>query len=132
MDNAKHVRIYCGEAGESHFEDLDTELVFMDFAPPAAPLAVAPFLTGGMMQWMGAPTEWEDDTPHPVPMRSVFVTTQGEYEVTASDGDIRKFPAGAVLLLEDTWGKGHQTKITSEIDAVVLIVSVADSETLGR
>ena len=129
MDTAKYVRIYCDDAGESHFEDMDTELVFMDFAPPAAPLAVAPFLTGGTMQWLGAPSEWEDDTPHPVPRRTVMAITQGEVEIMVSDGDVRTFPAGAVFLIEDTWGKGHQTKITSDIDVIALIVALADQET---
>ena len=81
------------------------------------------------MQWLGAPVGWEGEVPHPVPKRSVFVTTQGEYEVTASDGDVRKFPAGAVLILEDTWGVGHRTSIISDVDVVVMIVALADPET---
>ena len=132
MINTKHVRIYTDETGESHFEDLDTELVFMDFAPPAAPVAIAPFLTGGMMQWLSAPLGWEGDAPHPVAKRSLFITTQGEYEVTASDGDVRKFREGSVFLLEDTWGKGHQTKITGDIDMILVAVTLTDPETLGR
>tara|TARA_B100001964_G_C14042229_1_gene513176 strand:- start:51 stop:449 length:399 start_codon:yes stop_codon:yes gene_type:complete len=129
MDNAKHVRIFCDDIGESHFEDMETELIFMDFAPPAAPLAIAPLLPATKIQWMGAPTGWEGDEPHPVPSRSVFVVTQGEFVVSASDGDTRTFSAGSVLLLEDTWGKGHRTWVTSDIDGVVLVVSLADSET---
>ena len=131
MDNAKYVRIYTDEAGESHFEDLETELIFMDFAPPAAPLPIAPFLASAEIQWLGVPLEWEGDVPHPVANRSVFVTTQGEYEVTASDGDVRRFPAGAAFLLEDTWGKGHRTAVTSDVDAVILVITVAETETTG-
>ena len=131
MDRAKYVRIYTDESGESHFEDMETELVFMDFAPPAAPLAIAPFLPSVKIQWLGAPLGWAGDVPHPVPVRSVFVTTQGEYEVTASDGDVRRFPAGAALLLEDTWGKGHRTRNTSDIDFVIMIVAVDEPETTG-
>jgi len=131
MDKAEYVRIYTDEAGESHFEDLETELIFMDFAPPEAPLAIAPFLHSAKIQWLGAPLGWGGGVAHPVPTRSVFVTTQGEYEVTASDGDVRRFPAGAVLLLEDTWGKGHRTTVTSDIDVVALVISVAESETVS-
>jgi len=32
---------------------------------------------------------------------------------TDEDGETRTFTAGAVLLLEDTTGKGHQTRVTS-------------------
>ena len=42
MQVAKYVRMYADEDGESHFEDIETELQPMDFAPPAAPLNVAP------------------------------------------------------------------------------------------
>jgi hypothetical protein len=117
--------------GDSHFEDMETELVFMEFAPPAAPLAIAPFLPAAKIQWLGAPIGWEGDEPHPVPARSVFVTTQGEYIVIANDGDVRNFPVGSVLLLEDTWGAGHQTSNIGDIDVVALIVSVPDPETSG-
>ena len=55
MDRAKYVRIYTDEAGESHFEDLETELIFMEFAPPEAPLATAPFLPSAKIEWLGAP-----------------------------------------------------------------------------
>ena len=84
MENAKYVRIYTDKNGESHFEDVETELIFMDFAPPAAPLAVAPFVPAATIRWLGAPVGWEGDVPHPVPTKGVFVTTAGEYEITAS------------------------------------------------
>ena len=129
MDKAKYVRIYTDEAGESHFEDLETELIFTDFAPPAPPMAVAPFLPSEKMQWLGAPRGWPGDVPHPVPTRGVFVVTQGEVEVTTSDGDVRRFTAGTVVLSEDTWGKGHRSVVTSDIDVVILVISVAESET---
>ena len=117
--------------GDSHFEDMETELVFMEFVPPAAPLAIARFLPAAKIQWLGAPIGWEGDEPHPFPARSVFVTTQGEYIVIANDGDVRNFPVGSVLLLEDTWGAGHQTSNIGDIDVVALIVSVPDPETSG-
>ena len=72
MENANYVRIYADENGESRFEDLETELIFMDLAPPAAPLAVAPFVPATTIQWLGAPVGWEGDLPHPVPTKSVF------------------------------------------------------------
>jgi len=58
--------------------------------------------------------------------RQLFCTLRGEYEVTTSDGTTRRFPAGSLLLLEDTTGKGHATRITSEEDALVVAVALAD------
>jgi hypothetical protein len=45
------------------------------------------------------------------PGRQIMCVLQGEVEATASDGETRRFPPGAVLLLEDTIGKGHATRV---------------------
>ncbi len=131
MENAKYVRIYADESGESHFEDMETELTFGDFAPPAAPLARGPFLPAAQMQWLAAPTGWPSDVPHPPPNRLVFVVTQGELELTTSDGEARRFPIGAVVLLEDTSGKGHRSEVTSDVDVLALVITVAEAETVS-
>jgi hypothetical protein len=72
---------------------------------------------------VGAPIGWGGETPHPSPQRQFFCTMQGEYEVTASDGTARRFPPGSLLLVDDTKGKGHSTRVISE--AAVLIFGVA-------
>jgi hypothetical protein len=41
---------------------------------------------------------------------------------------VRRFAAGSVLLLEDSWGKGHATRIISEDDVLFFGVVLADSE----
>ena len=128
MQRARYTRLYADEGGESRFEELEMELAPVDFAPPAAPLNIALFLTTTQSLWVGAPAGWPGEAPHPSPQRQVFVTTQGEYEITASDGTVRRFREGAVLLLEDTWGKGHSTRIVGNDEALVFAVVLADSE----
>jgi hypothetical protein len=54
----------------------------------------------------------------------IFVSVQGEYQITATDGEKRKFPKGSVLLIENTTGKGHSTKVMSAEDAIVLAVEL--------
>lgn len=129
MQLAKYVRLYADEFGESHFEDLEVALVPVDFAPPAAPLNIAQFRPTAQSLFVGAPPGWGGETSHPTPRRQIFCVLQGEYEVTASDGGVRRFPAGSVLLLEDTWGKGHSTRITGQVDALIFGVALADSQT---
>jgi hypothetical protein len=51
----------------------------------------------------------------------------GTVEVTASDGESRRFGPGSLVLLEDTHGKGHSTQILDE-DAVMLVTRLADVE----
>jgi|SRR5262245_15718402 hypothetical protein len=129
MQRAKYIRLYADENGESHFEDLEMVLVPVDFAPPAAPLHIAQFRPTARSLWVGAPAGWAGETPHPAPQRLIFCLLQGEYEVTASDGSVRSFPTGSVLLLEDTWGKGHSTRITSPENVLIFSVVLADSPT---
>lgn len=127
MQQATYVRLYADEKGESHFEELEVSLAPVDFAPPAEPLNIAQFFPAVQSLWVGASHGWGGEVPHPSPRRQVFCTMQGEYQVTASDGSVRLFPMGSVLLLEDTTGKGHSTRIISSEDALVFAVVLADS-----
>lgn len=73
---------------------------------------------------MGAVPTWKGDVPHPAPRRMAFVTVQGEYQITATDGETRKFPPGSVLLIEDTTGAGHKTRNVSAGDTIVLAIAL--------
>jgi hypothetical protein len=128
IPKAKYVRLYVDERGESHFQDLEMELLPVDFAPPAGPMNIAEFLPTTQSRWVGAPVGWAGDIPHPVPQRQVFVVSQGEFEVTASDGSARDFRPGDVLLIEDTWGKGRSTRVIGNKSSLVFAVVLADSE----
>ena len=128
MKRATYTRLYADDSGESHFEELEVALAPADFAPPAAPLNIAQFLTTAESLWIGAPAGWAGETPHPVPRRQVFFVAQGDCEVTASDGDTRRFPPGSVLLIEDTYGKGHSTHVIGEEGLLVLAVVLDDSQ----
>lgn len=127
MQQARYIRLYADEQGESHFEDMEIALEPVDFAPPAAPLNIAQFLPTAQSLWVGAPVGWQGEAPHPSPRRQIFCTVQGEYQVMASDGTVRQVPPGTVLFLEDTWGKGHSTRIISKDDVVIFGVVLADS-----
>jgi hypothetical protein len=122
---ATYVRLFSDEMGESHFQDLEVSLEPQDFSPPAAPLHIAPFLETARSLWVGAPPDWGGETPHASPQRQLFCLLEGTYEVTASDGEIRRFTPGSVLLLEDTSGKGHSTRIVGDTDALLFAVALA-------
>ena len=79
--------------------------------------------------WLGAAADWEGHTAHPTPRRQILVTVQGEYEVTAGNGTKRRFPVGSVVLVEDTTGSGHSTKITSAGEALVFAVGLPSEDT---
>jgi len=122
------VRLYADERGESHFADIEVDLEPADFAPPAPPLHVAalfPALRAGLVR---APVDWDGTIPHPSPHRQLMCTLRGAYEVTVSDGSVRCFPAGSLLLLEDTTGTGHTTRIVGAEELLVMTVILGDEE----
>ena len=127
MQQAKYIRLYSDEAGESHFEDLEVDLIPLDFAPPAAPLNIAQFLPVAQSFWVGAAPDWEGVVAHPSPRRQIFCTLRGSYQVAASDGSVRHVDTGDILLLEDTSGKGHSTQVTSSSELLIFAVTLADS-----
>jgi quercetin dioxygenase-like cupin family protein len=61
---------------------------------------------------------------HPAPARQFLVVLEGEFEVSASDGETRRFGAGSVLLVEDTTGKGHMTRALGEADASTAVLQI--------
>jgi hypothetical protein len=126
MQVTSYVRIFADDRGESHFIDVDVSLAPVNFAPPAAPLNVASLFPASGCFLVGGPHDWGGDVPHPSPRRQLICVLQGEFDATASDGETRRFPPGAVLLLEDTTGKGHATRVVGASPFVILGVALAD------
>jgi hypothetical protein len=46
--------------------------------------------------------------------RQFILLLDGEIEITTSLGEVRRFFGGDILLVEDTYGKGHKTRQISE------------------
>ena len=120
-----YTRLYSDEQGESHFEDIEIDLTLTDYAPPAPPLELSSFTPATQFGFMNAPAGWSSDW-HPTSARNIFFVLSGEWEVAASDGESRRFPAGFVLLVEDTTGKGHSSRVVSETDSLAAMVQLGD------
>jgi hypothetical protein len=118
-----YTHLYSDESGESHFEDIEIDLTLTDYAPPAPPLSLSAFLPASQFGFMNAPAGWASDW-HPSPARNLFLVISGEWEVTASDGESRRFGPGSVLLVEDTGGKGHSSRVVSEADSLAAMVQL--------
>ena len=97
------VRMYSGDDGQSHFEDLD-----IDTWPAVWELNFASadikFARRGEL---GNPffSDW-----HPEPRRQYFIVLTGQVEITVGDGTERVLNPGDVLLAEDLTGQGHQVR----------------------
>ena len=118
-----YTRLYSDEQGESHFADVEIELASSDYAPPAPPLSLSAFTNAKEIGFMQAPAGWSSDW-HPSSARNFFVVLSGEWEVTASDGETRRFGTGSVLLVEDVDGKGHRSRVVSDVDSLAVMMEL--------
>jgi len=116
----KVTRIYTGDDGESHFEDVDIEL-----------------RDGGMVGAISEPlaaksvTFRETDRDydyqwHNAPRRQfVIMLSGGGVEIEIGDGTKRRLYAGDVLLAEDTTGRGHISRAIDAEPRVSILVPLA-------
>jgi gentisate 1,2-dioxygenase len=123
-----YVRMYHDTDGESHFEDLALELKERDFAPPAAPAHVAPFLEASGTLFFAVHPGWAGETPHPSPQRQLFFILRGTVELTVSDGERRRFRQGELIFIDDTEGKGHSSHVVGGDDLVIFGAVLADQQ----
>ena len=116
-------RMYVDSDGESHFDTGQMTLTYEDYAPPAKPIAVHPLqqAEGATLLYMpkGSFEDW-----HPAPRRQFAFILKGTVEVTVTDGEVRRFEPGTIVLLEDTTGRGHTTRIVGDEDHVSVMVPV--------
>jgi quercetin dioxygenase-like cupin family protein len=121
---AAYVRLFSDDNGESHFQDIQTDLNPTEFAPGIPNLFISdPFHATEALHF-GAPSGWEADW-HVSSGRHLFAVITGEWEVSSSDGEVRRFSRGDVLLVEDTTGKGHASRVTSDEDSLALLVTLS-------
>jgi hypothetical protein len=121
----KYVRIYADQSGDSHFEDVEVAMSLTNFAPPAPPVDVSPLMSSTAVGFLAIPTGWYGP-PHPAPRRQFLFLLRGELEGVVSDGEVRHFAPGSVGLLEDTWGKGHSTRVVGTDSALLAVVQLPD------
>ncbi|HEY7466754.1 MAG TPA: hypothetical protein VIB47_08685 [Dehalococcoidia bacterium] len=113
------VRLYTGDDGESHFEEigLDYEpnlpLSERTAAQPAETIHFARHLPGYFMDW------------HPAPRRQYVVFLGGQNEITVGDGTKMVFRAGDILLAEDMGGR-HLVRVIGDEPRLSLTVPLRD------
>jgi hypothetical protein len=108
MASFNYVRLYTGDDGLSHFEDIEVPL-----APWSDASLLSETLSVTGMNFRSNVKNYDLDY-HPAPRRQFIVNLSGAVEITASDGEVRVFGPGSVMLAEDTTGKGHRSKAVSD------------------
>jgi hypothetical protein len=104
----KIIRIYASEDGESHFDDLEERgvehRINADFTRVIDAYGLS-FKEAGPQGDAPSLGDW-----HPAPQRQYVLFLAGKTEIEVSDGEKRVIQSGDVLLVEDTFGKGHRNR----------------------
>jgi quercetin dioxygenase-like cupin family protein len=120
-----YVHVYADATGASHFRDEHFEFTRGRDALSTHVLAAKGGATllrlkaGAVEDWHNAPRAW------------FLIVLQGASQVTTSDGQVRQFLPGSVVLLDDTTGKGHQTRAIGEIDHIAAVIPIDDAPVTG-
>jgi hypothetical protein len=57
-----------------------------------------------------------------------MVVLGGQVEAEVSDGEVRRFGPGDVVLVEDTEGRGHRSWVVGEDDVVFSVTQLAGDQ----
>ena len=117
-------RLYTDEKGESHFDAGYFDLKSKPYTPPTIPFSLTFKMEMNdssriLMVPAGRFLAW-----HPAPAKQYMISVKGVYEIEASDGEKKVINPGEILLLEDTSGIGHQTKVIGNEDLLVVVIPI--------
>ncbi len=93
-------RLYTGEDGQAHFEDLHV---------PAGDTETIALKTGADMTFRGFPDGSFSDW-HTAPRVQYVIVLSGQMEIGIGDGTKRMLDPGDILQVEDLTGQGHTTR----------------------
>ncbi len=125
-ERVKCLRIFADPSGETHMEDVDINLqptkIFKD--NPSFPISEN--FPASWCNICHLPAGMREVDWHNPPRRLLVLWLTGEVEFETSDGNIRRLPAGSVVLAEDTTGKGHISRHPAEGQLVVHVALAND------
>ena len=120
------VHIYSDENGESHFGKTELPFNLINYAPPSPPISVSEVFASEGVVIISSPVGWNGDW-HPSPRKQLMFCLIGKLEVTVSDGESRRFGPGSIILVEDTSGKGHVSKVVGNERCFMAAVQLVNS-----
>ena len=104
-------RLYTGNDGESHMEELalasHPELTALQNARGVVFRSTPP----------GTFSDW-----HTAPRRQYIITLSGEAEIGLGDGTIQRLGPGDVNMAEDLSGHGHTTRVVGQVPRVTATI----------
>ena len=120
----KYTRLYADADGETHFEDVEEESQQVELAPTAV-FWVTKNRPASNVFLANLPQGYVDDF-HASPVRYLVAVLQGEIDQTVSDGEVRRFRPGDVVLADDVASKGHKSVVVGQTNAELMMVELAE------
>lgn len=117
-------RVFATPDGASHFEDVEVRLNdagdigLLSDARPARNIIFRETEPDYDYSW------------HHAPERQLVILLDGEIELEVSDGEVRRFSGGDVLLVEDTFGRGHHTRTLGNTRRRSIFVTLPEGDTI--
>ncbi len=120
-------RLYSDSEGGSHFSDVEIPFELKDYAPPTPPISVTDFVGVEGFVIISSPAGWFGDW-HPAPRKQYMFCLSGTLEVEVTDGEVRQFGPGSVILVEDTTGKGHVSRVVGKERGYMLAMPIREQD----
>ncbi len=118
------LRVYTGDDGQSHIEELDFEMQPFVDTEGAHGMSTEVINTPGISFREYQPGYFLDY--HTAPRRQYSITLAGEIEIGTPDGTVKHGGPGTVLLAEDLTGSGHFTRVVGDQPRFFIIVPLGD------
>ena len=96
-----------------------------DYAPPAPALSTSQAEPATRWLLLKLDAGW-DGTWHPSPNRQFMIITSGEVKVEVTDGEIKTFRPGDVLLVEDIEGRGHYSTTPDGVECGIFVIHLKE------
>jgi len=121
-------RVFTGTDGRSHFAELD--LAEHEVRPGVLETDWLDALRLSL-RFLNPGPNFAEQPRHPAPRRQLAVILAGVLEVECGEGEVRRFGPSAVVLLEDTTGPGHVTRVAESPCSFVQIALGASDPVVG-
>jgi hypothetical protein len=119
-----YVRLFADAVGNSHLEqDVTLQLEPTNFVPPAPAIHVSQLRAAAAYAFLSVPAGYFGDW-HPSPKRQWVFFLSGQMEFEVSDGARYLGVPGSRILLEDTTGRGHRSRVIGAAAAVMAAVQL--------
>jgi quercetin dioxygenase-like cupin family protein len=120
------VRVYTGDDGQSHLEEVP--LALQPFVDTEGAYGEGTALQGATgITFRVAPPGYVL-TWHCAPRRQYTITLSGEAEIEVGDGTVKRIGPGDVVLAEDLTGQGHITRVVGQQPRLSAVVPLAETQ----